>query len=323
MRHRPGGTGWIRRWGGGQPAAHAAMAAAVALWGVSFLVIKVTVSEVPPVTMAAIRFLMASLLLSVLLRRMEPGAKVERPDRRRMALAGLLGITVYFYCENKGMTLTTASNAALITAIIPILATGLDLALNRTRLSPVRSAGLLLAAAGTFLALTAGGQLASAPGHLLGNLFIACAMTAWVFYTLLNKALGSRYSGLLMTASQTRWGTLFLLPAALAEYRQWGMFSAGAWVNMAFLAVCCSAGCYFLYLYALQRLDVTVTTMYLNLVPVVGVVCGWLALGETVHPVQLAGGVLILAAIGIVQRSGREPAAGEEAGGGQGRPHTG
>ncbi len=75
------------------------------------------------------------------------------------------------------------------------------------------------------------------------------------------------------------------------------MFSFTAFSNILFLAVCCSAICYFLYIFALKRLDVAITTLYLNLTPVVGVVSGYLVLRETVLPVQLLGGLIIIVVI--------------------------
>lgn len=282
-----------------------AMVAAVLLWGSSFVSIKITVSVVPPITMALLRFMIASSALYLLHRRMEPHVQLDPHDRFRMAAAGFLGVTVYFVLENSGVKLSTASNAALITSVIPILATGLDIGVNKTRLTPALAAGLLLSLAGSYLAVTAHGRSGLDPAHIRGNLLIVGAMAAWSFYTLYNKKLGSRYSGLMTTAYQQISGTVFLLPLALTEYREWGPVPPVIWLHIGLLAVFCSAGCYLLYIYALRKLDVAVTTMYLNLVPLVGVLGGYVWLGETVSPIQLAGGGLILAGILAVTVSGR------------------
>jgi drug/metabolite transporter (DMT)-like permease len=123
------------------------------------------------------------------------------------------------------------------------------------------------------------------------------AMLAWSIYTLLNKALQDKYSGLFLTTYQTLYGTILLVTASFIEYRQWHLFSLTAFYHILFLAVCCSAIGYFLYIFALKRLDVAITTLYLNLTPIVGVVSGYLVLNETVLPVQLLGGAIIIIVI--------------------------
>ena len=65
----------------------------------------------------------------------------------------------------------------------------------------------------------------------------------------------------------------------------------------------CSAVCYFLYLYALKHLDVAITTLYLNLVPIIGVISGHVILQESILPVQVLGGAIILVAIIIVNQA--------------------
>lgn len=276
------------------------MIVTILLWGISFISIKIVVTEVPPVTLALSRFVIASVLLSLLLKQREPAAKVDKTDMARMALAGFLGITLYFCFENTGVKLTTAVNASLIVSVIPILAICLDVLFFRARLSPLKIGGIIIAVIGTYLAVTANGALDFNSANFTGNLFMVGAMLCWTFYTLVNKSLQSKYSGLCMTTYQTIIGTVLLVPLSLTEYQQWRIFSLEALCHILFLAVCCSALCYLLYMYVLKHLDVAVTTLYLNLVPVVGVVGGYFILGESVLPIQLIGGSLTLLAIVIM-----------------------
>lgn len=284
---------------------HGAMLITVGLWGISFVSIKVAVDAVPPVTVAMIRFALSSFLLLLLLRKREPGVKTARTDWLRLGFAGFLGVTLYYILENMGVHLSTASNAALITAVIPIMATALDVLIYRTRLSGLQLAGLLLSLAGTYLAVSANGQVSFDSAHFKGNLWMAGAMITWSVYTLYSKSLGSRYSGLRSTACQQLVGTALLIPAALTEYQAWAPVAPTVWLHILFLAVCCSAGCYLLYTYALRRLDVASTTLYLNLVPLIGVAGGYVLLGERILPVQLAGGAVIL--LGIVAVNWAQP----------------
>ncbi|MBP2636368.1 MAG: protein of unknown function transrane [Firmicutes bacterium] len=284
------------------------MLVTILFWGVSYVSIKITVSEVPPVTAAAIRFVIASVLLWGLLKRVEPSARLARADFIPMAVAGCLGITLYFYFENIGVKLTTAANASLIVTIIPVLAIGLDILFFGARVSVLKLAAIAVAMVGTYFSVTANGQLDLNSDNFFGNLFVVGAMLSWTFYTLANKSLQKKYSGMCMTTYQTIIGTALLLPLACTEHNEWQALSLNAWGHILFLAVCCSVLGYLFYMYVLKQLDVAITTLYLNLVPVVGVISGYFILGESVLPIQIAGGATTLVAIVImnVERANQE-----------------
>ena len=280
--------------------ANLAMLITVLFWGISFISIKIAVTEIPPSTMALIRFSVASAALALIVRAVEPRSRVVSADIPKMVAGGILGITLYFFCENMGVKLTTATNASLIVTILPILAISLDMLFFNSKLSYFKLAGVATAVIGTYLVVTANGQIDFSGSNFIGNLLMLGAMFSWALYTLVNKTMQGKYSGLVTTAYQTFFGTVCLIPLSLFEINQWRSFSANALLHILFLAFCCSVLCYILYLYVLKHLGVTTTTIYLNLVPVVGVISGYLVLGESVLPVQLLGGIITLAAIVMV-----------------------
>ncbi|WP_378954565.1 DMT family transporter [Pelosinus sp. sgz500959] len=280
--------------------ANLAMLITVTLWGMSFISIKTAVKEVPPITLALLRFMIASAILLTITKKIQPNVKLQRCDWGKMTIAGFFGITLYFYLENTGISLTTASSAALITAIIPILAIALDVLVFKTKIPLIQSLGIIGAMSGAYLAITANGQLDFSSQTFKGNLCIVGAMLSWSLYTLLNKSLNGKYSGLFLTTYQTLFGTIFLIPLSLFEYSQWHFFSWNALSNIFYLAICCSALGYFLYIYALSKLDVTITTLYLNLMSIIGVLSGHFFLAETIFPTQILGGIMILISIIII-----------------------
>jgi drug/metabolite transporter (DMT)-like permease len=284
----------------GQVIANIAMVITVIFWGISFVSIKIAVAEIPPITMALIRFIIAAVILGVILRKMEPDTKMEKKDFPKMLAGGILGITFYFYFENTGVMLTTAANASLIVMIVPVLTIVLDMVFFHSKMSLLKLTGIMIAIAGSYLSVTGNGQLELDAASFKGNMLILCSMLAWALYTLVNKSLQGKYSGLFLTTWQTILGTLCLIPLSLTEYHEWQWFSLLAFWNVLFLALFCSVLCYLLYVYALKRLDVAATTLYLNLVPVVGVVSGYFILHESVLLIQLVGGLVTVIAIILV-----------------------
>ena len=281
----------------GQLIANLAMLIVIVFWGISYVSIKVAVAEIPPLTMALLRFVLASLLLWVILRKVEPETRLAKSDLPKMILGGIFGITIYFIFENTAVKYTTAVNASLIVSVVPVITIILDILFFHSKLTLMKLLGVILALAGSYLAVTGNGQVSLGSGHFLGNALMIGAMLSWAFFTLVNKSLQKKYSGLFLTTYETIFGTIGFIPLSLLEHNQWKWFSLTAFGNIIFLAVLCSFAGYLLYTYALKHLDVTLTTIYLNLIPVVGVISGYLILQERVLPVQLIGGLITLAAI--------------------------
>lgn len=280
--------------------ANLAMLVLVTLWGVSFSIIKIVVKEVPPITLAQIRFLIATVILFTIFKKIEPSSKLQKVDLFKIALGGFLGITLYFYLQNTAVKLTTASNASLIASLTPILAITMDVIIYRTKISVVQVLGIVCATIGAYLTVTANSQLDFGSETFKGNLLMVAAMFSWALYTLLNKSLQNKYSGLGLITYQMLFATLFLTLMSFFEFDQWRIFSLEAFCYIFFLAIFSSALCYFLYGYALKKLDVAITTLYLNLVPVVGVLSGYFILNETILPIQILGGGIIILGIIVV-----------------------
>jgi len=299
-KERPESRGFTPILSKEQYRANLAMVAVIIIWGISYVSIKVAVIEIPPITMALIRFAIASLMLGIIIRRVEPKTKLDKSDLPKMVLGGIFGITIYFIFENIGVKLSSATNASLIVSVVPIITITLDVLFFQSRISIMKLLGVIIAMWGSYLAVTANGKVELNSTHFVGNILMIGAMLSWAFFTLVNKSLQEKYSGLFLTTYQTIFGTLCFIPLSLFEYKEWKLFSLTALGNILFQAVFCSFIGYLLYIYALKRLDVALTTIYLNLIPVVGVLSGYLILKESVLPIQLVGGLITLLAIVII-----------------------
>jgi drug/metabolite transporter (DMT)-like permease len=272
----------------------------VLFWGLSFVSSKTILNAgVPPMTMVAIRFLIATVVLNLFVRKFDPGARLKKQDILPLAASGLFGVTIYFFFEARGIKLTSASHASLIIATIPIFTVIAEAIFFRTRISLAAAAGIVLSVAGVVLLVRRAGEHFLS-GSLVGDLFMFGACLSWVVYILLSKNLHKRMSEIAITAYQSLFGTIFLLPLALLERGQWVPISLAAGLNLAYLALFCSALSNFLYVYALSRLGPIVISPYVNLIPVVSVLGGVFLLGESLAWGQIVGGALILAGVLIV-----------------------
>ena len=274
----------------------------VLFWGLSFVSSKTILnSGVPPMTMVCIRFVIATVILNLFLRRFDPGARLRKKDLLPLAVSGLFGVTVYFFFESRGIKLTSASHASLIIAVIPIVTVLAETVLFRARISVLTGLGIALSVLGVVFVVNRPGSGAGSVS-IVGDLFMFGACISWVVYIVLSKNLHRRLSEIAITAYQSLFGTAFLIPLALLEMRQWVPITLAAGLNLAYLAVFCSALSNFLYVYALSALGPISVSPYVNLIPVVGVLGGVVLLGETLVWGQIVGGAVILAGVLLVSR---------------------
>jgi drug/metabolite transporter (DMT)-like permease len=278
----------------------------VLFWGLSFVSSKTILnSGVPPMTMVCIRFIIATVVLNIFLRRFDPSARLRKKDILPLVVSGAFGVTIYFFFEARGIKLTSASHASLIIAVIPVVTLLAEVVFYRARVSLLTIAGVVLSVVGVVFVVWRPGSGGQGGVSLAGDLFMFGACISWVIYIILSRNLHKRLSDIAITAYQSLFGTIFLIPLALLEVRQWVPITLVAGLNLAYLALFCSALSNFLYVYSLSRLGPVAVSPYINLIPVVGVVGGVVLLGETLFWTQIAGGVVILAGVLIVSRKQR------------------
>jgi len=287
----------------------------VLLWGFSFISIKESLPVFPPMTLGAVRFAIAIAALFLMYRFSSEwhgkGSQVEekknankmfKSDIPLLIGSGLSGVTFYFFFENNGVLRVTASEASIITAAIPVLtmiadwlAAKLSLHDNALRLGWQSWLGAFISIAG--VALVAGISF-SLSGSISGYVYMGGAALCWVAYSLLTRPLFDRKrSRLYIVFWQNFFGFLGLLPFAALEYKSWGDPTLPVMLHVIFLALGCSALGYWLYAYAMEALGVSATSVFINLIPVVTVIAGFIVLHERLTFLQGAGATLVLAGV--------------------------
>ncbi len=276
------------------------------LWGLSFISIKVSVAVIPPMSLAFARFLIAVLLLRFFLWRREPGFRLEAADRITLGLSGLLGVTLYFFLENNGVKLISASSASIIVAGIPVVSMLVNYIVFSSRLRLIHVGGVILSVLGVYLVVEHGLTLKGEP--VLGYLFMFGCIVTWVVYNFQSRTLFRKYSQLAIVYKQTLYGTIAFIPFLFLELNQveWAKIDIGIIMHVLYLGIFCSAMGYTFYMYALDHLGVGTTTLYINLIPVVTVAASALFLGEQIGGKQIVGALLVIAAVTIVSVSKKD-----------------
>lgn len=267
---------------------------AVIFWGYSFISTKMVLKVYGPASIAFFRQVIAAVALIIWLGAARGFTRVSRRDWLPLTVSAFLGIVLYFLFENTGMLYTTASNASLIVAAVPIFTMFTETFFFKLKITWKMIACLLLSIAGVYLVISINGKLDFSSARFKGNLMVVGAMVCWVFYTIVNKKLSEKYPSLMMTMLQSCISVVLFVPWIIKDIPRWQWPSWGIAGNLVYLGVFCSAMSYFFYIYAIKRLGATIGAAFLNLIPVVTVISGFLVLQEGLAVIQIIGMALIM-----------------------------
>ncbi len=275
------------------------------LWGGTFIAGRVISAHLPPATAGFIRFVFATLALLAALHFTEGLRAITRITWRQllgtMAL-GATGILIYNLLFFTALSVLPAGRTSLIIALNPVVTLLIAAALLGDRLSATRWLGVALALLGVWVVVTRGdlSQIAQSLGK--GELSMFGAVCAWAVYTLLGRKLLQGLSPVLATLWAAIWGTLFLGLLALRDipHVHAASFTPEVWAGLVFLGVFGTAVAFVWYYEGIRQLGAARTVVFNNLVPIFGVLLGWLILGEALSVSLLVGGVTAVAGVFLV-----------------------
>lgn len=286
--------------------AYAGLVLSMIIWASSFVALKVAFQTYDPMVVIWGRMVVASACFAVYLPRMRPPISFLRNDLRPLLFMAICEPCLYFSFEARALELTTASQAGMISAMLPLMvAVGARFVLGET-LTTRTAAGFGVAILGACWLSAAGRPSVEAPHPVLGNFLEFMAMVCATGYIISLKRLTARYSPFFLTAVQAFVGAIFffpflLLPATQLPHR----FDPLSATAIFYLGAVVTLGAYGLYNYSVSRIPVSRTSVYFNLIPVFSVVMGVLILGERFSLLQYCASGLVFIGIYLSQTEGR------------------
>ena len=278
-----------------------ALVTAMALWGSSFVAFKYAVMNFDPFVVVFARLALASLVFALAYRRWKP--KVWNwADTPTVLFMALCEPCLYYILEAQALRLTSAAQAGMVSAILPVFVALGAWMLLKERLLPRSWIGLFLALVGVVWVSLSGQSTESSPHPALGNFLELLAMLFAAAYTISMKKLCATYSSWFMTAVQVFVGTVFFLPLLFLPSTQlptvWPLMPSLA---IFYLGTAISIGAYGLYNFGISKLPAWQAGAFINLIPVFSIFLGWLCLGETLTAFQLIGVGMVFAGVLLAQ----------------------
>lgn len=286
------------------------------IWGSTWLFIKLGLADLPPLTFAGIRFVIACAILFSIIRLRHIEVPHVRGDWILLAITGILSFGFNYGLVFWGEQYISSGLAALLQATLP--AFGLVFAhlhLPGERLSWAKIGGVVLGVCGVGvvfsnqLAVSGRQALAGCVALILSSMFAA-------YSNVLVKKYGKHLDPAILAAGQMLFGLLLLLSVGIPLEGNPLRFhwSPMALIALLYLAVVGSVIAFLLYYWLVQNMDVTKSMLIALVTPVVAVLLGMIVLDEQIGWRTLAGGAMIIAGIAfIVVRRAKKKTLGKEA----------
>lgn len=252
--------------------------------------------DIGPITLAAARFFIASLLFAALLQRRPREERRLGQDRRLLLGMALSGVAVFTPVLYLGLRFTTAVNATLINGFAPLITGLLSALLIREPMSGRQLTGAIVGLVGV-LSLISGGSFAfwQAVHGNVGDMISLGAVTVWGLYSVLGHQVMRHRSALSATALSVFLGLPPLLLAAAWEIQTFPV-SVRPQIVLAVLYIGIAPAVigFLSWNAGVRRLGASGAMVFYNTLPLYGALLGYLFLGESIGQAYLLGGALII-----------------------------
>jgi len=271
------------------------------IWGGNLIAVKITLQEIPVITLAFLRFSLAFLLLLPFLILQKKFIKFSLSDLPWLVTSGIFMVTLHIAFFFTGLKYTSVTAASILFLIIPILSVIIGWRFFKEKIYLVNLTGIILGLIGAVLVIGMPfailGVSTWSSSALIGNALIVLSSISWVIGIVISKRIRHKYSSLNITALIFLTGILTFFIPTLLEYWQnpsWVTnVSYLALFGLFYMAAASSVTAYFLFELGLLKLGVIKTDYFRYIEPVIAIPLAILLLGEGIRFSFIIGGILI------------------------------
>lgn len=271
----------------------------VIAWGISFVSTEYLLKDLGAMTIGAIRFVFATMVLYVMMKKTKTSLKIDPKDKSLFLIAGCVGIAIYFYFENLGIKYISASPAALIIAAIPMFTLVFEAIIYKRRVGWVDVLAIMISILGVVLIVDVNFSTFFNSEESLGYLMMIGAVVSWVIYSMASKPLFKKYSYLTIVFYQFLYSLPFFLILVPFEANQWQNIGFEAVSHLIFLGVFASVLGFYYYAKAMDLLGVTESSIFINFLPIVTIIFSFVYMGQMISTKQLVGGALVMCSVTV------------------------
>jgi len=267
-----------------------------AIWGSLYVVTRIALETVPPVTLLLFRYIIASVALFVLIRSGNHTMQIRRQDRKYLLFIGVVGYFMSVGAQVVGTKYAGASVASLINAMNPVFITLFAVLILKEKLTTAKMIGTLATLAGAYVIL--GG--AHKAGAIWGIGFSLLSVLLWSLTSVSVRHITRIYDPIVVTTYAIFLATICSIPAAgieLALTPHSGLFSMTNILCFLYLGIVATALPNLLWNKSLSILEASTCSLFYPIQPLVSVLLGITLLNEKVNVNFGIGAALIVGGI--------------------------
>ncbi len=274
------------------------------IWGTTIPVIKITLTEIPPFTLAFLRFSIAGLLITPFFIFTNNHHPIHLQDLPRLIIVALLGPTLTNLLSYLGLKRTSAIDAGVIQALFPIGMAIVGVIFLSEKIRTLAIIGTIVSTLGTLLII---GQplIGQGTGKILeslsGDFLVLASVATWIAYTIGSKELFDKYNHLTVTAISFLAAVLAIFPFMILEYFQnpsWPhQITITGVLGVAIIIVFSSLFAYFFYEWSLKYVSAHRVGFISHSQPLFTLIAAHFLLGEAITVPIMIGALMIIGGV--------------------------
>jgi drug/metabolite transporter (DMT)-like permease len=282
----------------------------VFIWGANYSVSKFGIQRLDPLVYNALRYLVGTVFLQIVLSTGTRRVMVSPGDRGPLIRAGFLANVLNQIAFILGLSLTSAGNAAILLATAPVLTVLLNSRIHKAAIPGIVWLGTAMSLTGVVLIIVGSGRKVEIGSTaLLGDILCLVAAFLWAFNTNLQKPLVGKYPPVQVAASMVTVGAIGLtiaavpvLPGLSWDHADWPLVAAVVWSGIFSIGlgnIIWSTG--------VKRLGPASTANFGNLMPVVAFLISLFVLEEAFDVLQIVGAAVTVTGVWLARAPSSAP----------------
>jgi drug/metabolite transporter (DMT)-like permease len=262
---------------------------------------RLALADIPPGAIPLVRTLGGAIVFAAIAWR-RGVLRVARRDAPFLVLCALLGTVLNQELFIHGLARTTATNAVVLTATIPVFTALAVIVLGAEPPRPRRLVGIAVAFGGV-VALVGAEDLSLSSEHFVGSLMVLANALSYGVYLAIVRPLAARYDPIGLLALMFLAGVPMVAPIGIAALADARPLTAGDAAFYAFLIAVPTVGAYSFIQLGIRRAEASLVAVYVYLQPVLAATAAVLILDEPLGPRLVICGGVVLAGVWLAARS--------------------
>lgn len=267
------------------------------IWGYTWVTMKIAISDIPPFLFSSLRLLIGAIPLFIILIFQRKKLFVDKENFKSYLIMSLLMSLGYMAILTYGMQFVDSGKTSVLVYTMPIFVTIISHFKLDEKINIYKMIGLIFGLLGLLFIL--GLEIINPDTKVIfGELLILISALSWGLANVFSKIRFKNIDVIHMNAWQLIIGALFLFVLSLILEPTYSVkWSNKALLSLLFNGLFSTAFTFVVWFWVLKKINASKASMALMFVPILGIVFGWLQLGENITISIIVGSFLICAGI--------------------------